>query len=130
MNDETITIEVPFVIQRHGGRKAVITPDGAPTFALSRPRIDSAIVKALARAFRWRKFLETGAYGTIDEIARAEKINPSYVSRVLRMTLLAPDIVEKILEGRQGPEMTLEKVMEPFPIEWERQRKVDVKKSL
>lgn len=120
-NNETITVEVPFVIRRRGGRKEVITPDGAPAFAPPRPRIDSAMVKALARAFRWRKLLETGAYGTIDEIAKAEKINPSYVSRVLRMTLLAPEIIEAVLDGRQAT-LKLENLLGPFPVEWEKQK--------
>jgi hypothetical protein len=115
---QSITVEVPFIIRRRGGRKQVITPDGAPAFAPPRPRIDNAMVKALARAFRWRKLLESGAYGTIDEIAKAEKINPSYVSRVLRMTLLAPEIVEAILDGRQENGLTLAKTMEPFPMAW------------
>jgi hypothetical protein len=66
--------------------------------------------------------LETGRYGTIDELAAAEKINSSYVSRLLRLTLLAPDIVEAILDGRQAEGVTLPGLMEPFPVEWERQR--------
>ena len=77
--------------------------------------------KALARGFRWRKLLETGVYGTIEEIATAEKINSSYVSRVLRMTLLAPSVVEAILDGRQPAEMTLAVLMRPFPVAWEEQ---------
>jgi hypothetical protein len=78
--------------------------------------------KALAaRGFRWRKLLETGVYGTIDEIAAQEKINSSYVSRLLRMTLLAPDIVESILDGRQPVEMTLALLMRPFPVVWKEQ---------
>lgn len=122
MTEQTITVEVPFVIRRRGGRKEVITPDGAPAFAPPRPRIDNTPVKALARAFRWRKFLEKGTYGTIDEIARAEKISPSYVSRVLRMTLLEPEIIELILAGHQAESLTLARVMEPFPIGWPEQR--------
>ena len=78
-------------------------------------------MKALARAFRWRRMLETGRYGTIDELAAAGKINSSYVSRLLRLTLLAPDIVEAILDGRQAEGMTLPGLMEPFPVEWGRQ---------
>ena len=66
-----------------------------------RTRVDSALLKALARGFRWRKLLETGHFATIQEIAEAENINPSYVSRLLRMKLLAPEIVEAILAGRQ-----------------------------
>jgi len=61
---------------------------------------NDTLIKALVRAFRWQNLIESRAYGTIDEIATAERINPSYVSRVLRMTLLAPDIVESILDGR------------------------------
>ena len=83
-------------------------------------RVDDTLVKALARAFRWRRLLD---HGTVDEIARAEGINPSYVSRILRLTLLAPDIVESILDGRQPPTLTLGRVMKPYPLEWERQRK-------
>ena len=80
------------------------------------------MVKALARAFRWRKLLETGAFGTIEELAAAEKINPSYVSRVLRMTLLAPDIVEAILDGRQPDTSRLADLAAPFPVDWQDQR--------
>jgi hypothetical protein len=79
------------------------------------------MVKALARAFRWRKLLETGVYGTIEELAVAEKINASYVSRVLRLTLLAPNIVEAILDGRHSCEMSLAKLMQPFASSWAHQ---------
>lgn len=118
---ETVTVEVPFTIRKRGGRKRVITPDGASAWVSPRARIDSTMIKAIARGFRWRKLLETGVYGTIEEIAKAEQINPSYVSRVLRMTLLAPSIVEAILDGRQPAEMTLAGLMEPFPVSWSEQ---------
>ena len=74
------------------------------------------MVKALARAIRWRKLLETGVFATVEEIAAAEKINASYVGRVLRLTLLAPDIVEAILDGRQPAAMTLAVLMRPFAV--------------
>ena len=83
--------------------------------------MDSALLKALARGFRWRKLLETGDFSTIGDIAKAEKINSSYVSRVLRMTLLAPEIVEAILAGRQPEGLTMAKAMQPFPVEWIKQ---------
>ena len=79
------------------------------------------MIKAIARGFRWRKLLETGVYGTLEEIAAAEKINPSYVSRLLRTTLLAPEIVEAILDGRQPADMTLSLLMQPFGVLWEEQ---------
>jgi DNA-binding Lrp family transcriptional regulator len=88
---------------------------------MPRSRVDSALLKALARGFRWRKLLETEEFTTIEEIADAENINPSYVSRLLRMTLLAPEIVEAILAGKQPEELTMAKAMQPFPLEWRRQ---------
>ena len=82
---------------------------------------DSTLVKALARAFRWKRMLDSGEFTTIAELAEREGIAPSYMTRVLRLTLLAPDIVEGILDGKQGPEMTLARVLEPFPNEWDAQ---------
>ena len=85
---------------------------------------DTTLMKALARAFRWRRMMEAGRFATINELAAAEKINSSYVSRLLRLTLLAPEIVEAILDGRQAEGMTLPGLMEPFPVEWEVQREL------
>lgn len=118
---DTIIVHVPLTFARRAGRKQIVLPDGTSAWAPPRARVDSTMVKAIARGFRWRKLLEAGVHNTVEDIAAAEKINPSYVSRVLRLTLLAPDIVEAILDGRQGPEVTLTKLMKPFPVEWERQ---------
>ena len=97
---------MPFAVRKRGGRKLVLAPDGAPVPPAA-PQVDSTLVKAIARAFRWQKMLETGRYATIKEIAKAEKINPSYVSRVLRLTLLAPATVEAVVDGRLAPHVTL-----------------------
>ena len=94
----TIIVDLPIAFRRIGGRKQVIMPDGHAFAPTSRPRIDAALVKALARAFRWRKLLETGRHATVEELAAAEKINASYVSRVLRLTLLAPCPVPRSVE--------------------------------
>ena len=122
MTDQTVTVTVPFAIRKRGGRTLVITPDGMAAAPTPRSRVDSALLKALSRGFRWRKLLETGHFATIEEIADAENINPSYVSRLLRMTLLAPEIVEAIQAGRQQEGLTMAKAMQPFPLEWEEQR--------
>ena len=98
----------------------MLTPGGTVNRGAS--AADTTLVKALARAFRWRRMMEAGRFATIDELAAAEKINSSYVSRLLRLTLLAPDIVEAILDGRQPEGITLPRLMDPFPVEWERQR--------
>lgn len=115
---ETVTIHVPFRIVKRGGRKEMVLPADTPT----QRRPDDALVKALARAFRWKRMLESGEFTTISELADREGIAPSYITRVLRLTLLAPDIAEAILDGSQGPEVTLARLLEPLPFEWEQQR--------
>lgn len=122
MTDGFATITIPFKVRKRGGRKLILTPDGLQTSTPSRARVDSALLKALSRGFRWKKLLEEGDYQTLEEIAKAENINPSYVSRLLRMTLLAPEIVEAILAGRQPPGLTMMKAMQPFELVWARQK--------
>ena len=117
---EVITIYIPMTFRRRGGRKLVVTPDGAPW--APRPQVDTALVKALARAFRWQQMLDDGVCGTIGELARRENVTKSFMSRVLRLTLLAPDIVEAILDGRQPESARLERLLNGFRVEWEVQR--------
>ena len=119
---QMLTVHIPLTIRLRGGRKVVIAPDGTEAPAVVAARIDSTLVKALARAFRWRRMLESGVVSTVGEIAVREKINKSYVSRVLRLTLLAPDIVEAIMDGRQGSEVTLPGLMEGVAVGWGDQR--------
>ena len=115
---QTLTVVIPLRVKPRGGRKAMVTPG---VLALER-RQDVTLIKAVARAFRWRRMLEIGHFATIKDLAAAEKINSSYVSRVLRLTLLAPDVVEAILDGRQPDGMTLPGLLKPFPVEWGSQR--------
>ena len=121
LHGDTLTVRVPMTFRKRGGRKLVLAPDGAVWAPPPRVSIDSTLVKALARAFRWRRMLETGVVATVTEIAARERINPSYVSRVLRLTLLAPDLVEAILDGRQPAEVTLPRLMKPNSVAWEAQ---------
>ena len=111
---ETIVVHVPFRIVKRGGRKQIQPPANQAA-----PRsMDSTLLKALARAFRWKRMLDTGEFATIAELAEREGIAISYLTRVLRLTLLAPDIVEAALDGMQGPEVTLGRLFEWFPEEW------------
>ena len=114
---DVITIQVPFRVVKRGGRKEMRLQDGAAQPS----RTDNTLVKALARAFRWKRMLDSGEFTTIGELAEREGIAPSYMTRVLRLTLVAPDIVESVLDGRAGPEVTLAQVLETFPAEWSRQ---------
>lgn len=111
---DVITIKVPFRVVKRGGRKEMRLPDGAAQPS----RTDNTLVKALARAFRWKMMLESGEFATIAELAEREGIAPSYMTRVLRLTLLAPNIVDSILDGRQAPGVTLVRVLQPLPWEW------------
>lgn len=114
---DTVTIHVAFHIVKRGGRKEMVLPEGEEPAR----KPDNTLVKALARGFRWKRMLEWGEFSTIAELAQREGIAPSYMTRVLRLTLLAPDIVETILDGKQGPEVTLGRLLEGFPADWEGQ---------
>jgi hypothetical protein len=116
---ETVTVNVPFRLVKRGGRKEMHLPDGAS----SQRKMDNTLVKALARAFRWKRILESGEFTTIAELADREGIALSYMTRVLRITLLAPDVVESILIGQHSHEITLATLMNPFPLDWSDQRR-------
>lgn len=110
--------------KKRGGRKVIVLPDGSHGHPSPAATIDNAMVKAIARAFRWQRLLENGTYTCLDDIARSEKIGASFVSRIIRLSLLAPDIVDAILEGRQPAHLTLKSLMRLLPIQWERQLKL------
>src|SRR5262245_57023373 len=114
---ETLAVDIPLRIRRRGGRKVMLAHDGTSAWALPRARVDSAL-KAIARAYRWRNMLEHGEYASVTELAAAEKINQSYVCRVLRLTLLAPNLVEAILDGRHTSGLQLRTLLNPFPSDW------------
>ena len=117
----SLTVRMPLTFRKQGGRKRVVAPDGSKGWTAPRQHVDTTVLKALARAHRWQRMLESGAFANVSDLATAERINASYLSRVLRLTLLAPEIVEAILDGRQPAETTLALLMKPFPVEWERQ---------
>jgi hypothetical protein len=117
----TATVSIPITFRQRGGRKQILTPPGTTPW-LPAPRLDTALVKAIVRAHRWRLMLESGEYTSSAELAKAEKVNPSYLSRILRLTLIAPDIVEAILGGRQSSMLQLDGLLKPLPPLWTRQR--------
>ncbi len=119
----TLTIRIPMRFQRHGGRKLIIAPEGEEDWAPAAPRSDNTLIRALARAHRWKRLIENGTYCSIKELAAAEKVNDSYVCRILRLTLLAPDIVDVILNGRQPKILQLKDLMRHVPTEWAKQRR-------
>ena len=114
----TITVHVPMTFTVRGGRKTILS-DAVP--ALPQPRIDNALLKALARAHRWRRMIESGDYTSITDLAKAEGVNQSYACRILRLSLLAPSIVTTILNGRHDSDVMLKQLMKPLPVRWDEQ---------
>jgi hypothetical protein len=102
-----------------GGRKTVISEISPATPPL--PRTEDALLKALAKAFRWRTQIENGEYASITELAKGKGVNDSYACRILRLTLLSPEIVTAILDGRQSADLSLKQLARPFPLEWQQQ---------
>ena len=117
----SITVRVPLAIRHRPGRKTVVTPmaDGVAPVTT---RADPALVKALARAFRYQRMLEQGRYASISEMAAAERIERGYLGSLLRLTLLAPDLVEDLLNSRHLPDLALPRLFEAFPASWAKQR--------
>ncbi|MFO0403435.1 MAG: hypothetical protein ACK52P_17315 [Alphaproteobacteria bacterium] len=120
----SVTISMPLTIRRRGGRKQINGPDGAVArqgdggAGVVPVHGDPALIKALARGFRWRRMLEEGRYASISEMAKAEGVERGYLGSLLRLTLLAPEMVEAILEGRQPEGVTLPGLLEGVPVEW------------
>ena len=117
----SITVRVPLAIRHRPGRKTIVTPMATgPVGATT--RADPALVKALARAFRYQRMLDQGRYASITEMAEAEKIERGYLGSLLKLTLLAPDIVESVLDGRHPERVGLPVLLDPLPAAWDAQR--------
>jgi hypothetical protein len=120
LDGSTLIVRIPMRFQRRGSRKRIVAPDGTDIVPTSKPQPDGTLAKALARAYRWQRVLESGEYGTLADLSAAERISRSYICRVLRLTLLAPDIIEHVMDGQLTA--GLARLLEPFPVEWEKQR--------
>ena len=120
---DTLTIRIPMRLQRRGGRKLIMTPEGAAAPA-RKPRRDDTLIKALVKAQRWRRQIERGQARSITDLAEQEGVTDAYVCRLLPLTCLAPDIVEAILDGRQPKGLRLAEMMGNGPLGWEEQRRL------
>jgi hypothetical protein len=119
---ETLTIRIPMRLQRRGGRKLIMTPEGVAA-PVRKPSRDETLVKALIRAHRWRRRIESGQARSITDLAEQENVTVAYVCRLLPLTCLAPDIVEAILDGRQSRGLRLAEMLGNGPLGWEEQRR-------
>jgi hypothetical protein len=120
---DTLTIRIPIQLQRRGGRKLIMAPDGAAVSA-PKPRRDETLVKTLVRAHRWRRRIETGEARSITDLAEQEGVTDAYVCRLLPLTCLAPDIIEAILDGRQPKGLRLTEMLGNGPLAWEEQKRI------
>lgn len=118
-----LIVSIPVSFHQAGGRKQIVVPSGASEWQPRMPRCDNSLIRAIAKAYRWRRLIETGRLASAADIARKEGVNESYLCRVLRLTLLAPDIVEAILDGRQPQTLELQSLLKPLPLEWPAQRR-------
>lgn len=118
----SITVRVPLTIRRRPGRKTVVTPVRDNVETTLPTRADPALVKALARAFRYQRLMDEGRYASISEMAAAERIDRGYLGRILQLTLLAPDLVEAILDGREPANLALPALQAGVSVLWEQQR--------
>ncbi|MHB9129781.1 MAG: hypothetical protein ACYDBB_01655 [Armatimonadota bacterium] len=121
---QRITVHIPMALKVRAGRKEIILPDGlAPDDSPARkPATQESLVIALARAHRWKALLENGRFSSLEEMAHAVKLDRSYVGRILRLTLLAPDIIMTILDGKEPSGLSLGKLTKTLPLDWVEQR--------
>jgi hypothetical protein len=124
LDGSTLVVRIPMRFQRRGGRKRILAPDGRELAPSSKPQPDGTLVKALARAWRWQRMLDDGVYASVSDIGETENISKSYVSRILRLALLSPDIIEAILAGSADQSLMLERLERPWPARWEEQHSV------
>ena len=118
------TTEIPMTFRRRGGKAVIVLPNGDRAIERREALIDNAMVKLLARGHRWHRKLFDGTHASIEDMAKSENISPSFVSRILRLAYLSPTVVEAILDGKYPANLTMKDLMEPFPMEWERQEKL------
>ncbi len=116
--------DIPMSFRPRGGRTVIVLPDGSRGVVRREATIDNTMIKVIARSFRWQRLLYDGTYATIEDLAAAEKINPSYVSRILRLAYLSPVVVQAILDGKHPAWLTMRHLLEPFPTDWKQQEKM------
>jgi hypothetical protein len=115
--------DIPMSFRPRGGRTVIVLPNGSRGVVRREATIDNTMIKVIARGFRWHRLLYDGTYATIEDLAAAEKINPSYVSRILRLAYLSPVVVQAILDGKHPAWLTMRHLLEPFPTDWKQQEK-------
>lgn len=118
------TTHIPMTFRPRGGKTVIVLPDGSRGVVRREATIDNTMIKVIARGFRWQRLLSDGTYATIEDLAAAEKINPSYVSRILRLAYLSPVVVQAILDGKHPAWLTMKDLLRPLPSDWAEQERL------
>jgi hypothetical protein len=118
------TTHIPMTFRPRGGKTVIVLPDGSRGVVRREATTDNTMIKVIARGFRWQRLLYDGTYATIEDLAAAEKINPSYVSRILRLAYLSPTVVQAILEGSHPAWLTMKDLLRPLPSDWAEQERL------
>ena len=121
-DEKTLIIQIPMKFRKRGGRKLIFTPDGENATGPLRSNRDDVLINALASAHRWKRMMDSGRFDSITQLADEEGGDRGNLSRMLRLTLLAPDIVDAILDGRRPEMVTISELKKTFPMEWDKQR--------
>ena len=122
-NDKSgIVVNVPLTLRKRGGRKEVVLPQAFASDSPMRPSHQEALVIAIARAHRWQKLLDEGKFDSVSDLAREIGLDVSFAARLLRLTLLAPDIIEAVLMGNEPSGLSLTKLTKQLPVMWADQR--------
>ncbi len=123
-DDSGIVVNVPLTLKKRGGRKEVVLPQAFASDSPMRASHQEALVIAIARAYRWQKLLDDGKFESVSDLAREIGLDVSFAARLLRLTLLAPDIVEAILMGEEPSGLSLTTLTKQLSSDWERQRRL------
>ena len=115
----SMTVFIPLTIRKRNGRPKILPP--ADMVQDNGGGVDPHILKAIAKAWSWRRKLETGAVGTVSDIAKAEDVTPAYVGRMLRLAYLAPTVLEKILIARVSSAVSLKDLASAADLPWAEQ---------
>lgn len=120
---DTVTVHIPMRLERRGGRKLIIAPEGSAP-APAKPDRDETMIRALVKAHRWRRRIESGKAKSITDLAAQDDVTDAYVCRLLPLTCIAPDVIAAILDGRQPKGLKLAALLRGIPVAWEAQRRL------
>ena len=114
LENGNVKITIPMSFRSCAGRKRIVTQE----------LNTNSIITNLARAFRWQALIDSGKFSNVHELARAIGKDDAYVSRIIRFTLLAPDIIHAVLAGKINKSISTEKLKQALPPMWEDQKKM------